>query len=132
MNGRSYVLAANDGVNSLHGGNVGWGKLIWDGPAPAAATDIPGVEGLEGGKSVKFSLRSEDGNEGYPGTVYASVLYTTGTQTVDGKKVTVLGIEYEVKLGDDQAVDTVVNITNHSYVFPLRNQIYTIRTSADV
>ena len=80
--------------------------------------DIPGLgEGgkLEGGESVKFTLRSEDGDEGYPGTVETSVVYTAGTQkSTEGKEVRVLGIEYEVQLVGDEVEETVVNVTNHS------------------
>jgi len=113
--GKSYALVANNGPNNLHGGDVGWGKKTWDGPTPVGQRQIPGVDGLEGGESVKFSLRSEDGDEGFPGTVEATVVYTAGTQTVDGNKVTVLGIEYEAQLVGG-ADETVINMTNHSCV----------------
>jgi aldose 1-epimerase len=80
--------------------------------------EIPGLhEGgkLEGGESVKFTLRSEDGDEGYPGTVETSVLYTAGTQkSAEGKEVRVLGIEYEVQLVGNEVEETAVNVTNHS------------------
>jgi len=84
---------------------------------PVGVKGIEGLEGLEGGESVVFSLRSEDGDEGYPGSVDVSVTYTAGTQTEEGKEVRVLGIEYEVKLVDDgsEVQETVVNVTNHSY-----------------
>jgi aldose 1-epimerase len=112
--GKSYALAANNGPNNLHGGVVGWGKRIWHGPVPVGVRQIPGVEGLKGGESVEFSLVSEDGDEGFPGTVEAKVIYTAGTQSVSGKDVTVLGIEYEAKLVGG-ADETVINMTNHSY-----------------
>jgi aldose 1-epimerase len=63
---------------------------------------------------VEFKLRSEDGDEGYPGMVDVSVVYTAGTQREGGKEVRVLGIEYEVKLVGDEVEETVVNVTNHS------------------
>lgn len=76
------------------------------------------VKGLEGdnveGESVEFTLRSEDGDEGYPGTVEAKVMYTA----VEDKGVVVLGIEYEVRLVGDEVEETAVNVTNHSYVLP--------------
>jgi aldose 1-epimerase len=115
LNGKSYSLAQNNGVNALHGGNVGWGKRIWNGPIPVGLRTIPGVENLQGGESVKFTLRSEDKDEGYPGTVDVSVLYTAGTQkSADGKEIVVLGIEYEAKLIGDEVDETVINLTNHS------------------
>lgn len=113
--GKSYKLAANNGPNSLHGGPKGWGKRIWEGPTPVGVKEVPGVKGLKGGESVKFSIVSKDGDEGFPGTVEASVIYTAGTEEVDGKEVTVLGIEYEAKLVDG-ADETAINMTNHSYV----------------
>lgn len=115
MNGKSYELAKNNGKNTLHGGVVGWGKRVWEGSKPVGWRVVPGLEGGEvGGEAVEFTLRSEDGDEGYPGTVDVSVVYTTAIQTVDGKEVTVLGIEYEVKLVGDEVEETVVNVTNHS------------------
>ncbi|KAH6682487.1 putative bifunctional protein gal10 [Halenospora varia] len=118
LNGKSYTLAANNGVNALHGGVKGWGKRVWEGPKLIGIKSIEGLEGgkLEGGETVMFTLRSEDGDEGYPGTVDASVTYTAGTQkTADGKEVRVLGIEYVVELVGGDVEETVVNVTNHSY-----------------
>ncbi|KAL2020311.1 hypothetical protein VTK56DRAFT_8539 [Thermocarpiscus australiensis] len=112
--GKTYTLAANNGPNNLHGGVVGWGKKIWNGPVPVGVREIPGIGGLDGGESVKFTLVSQDGDEGFPGTVEASVLYTVGKQVQDGKEVIVLGIEYEAELVGD-ADETVINMTNHSY-----------------
>lgn len=116
LNGRSYALAANNGPNCLHGGVVGWGKRLWVGPVPAGVRGIPGVEGLAGGggESVSFALVSHDGDEGFPGTVEATVTYTAATQRVDGREARVLAIEYEARLVGD-ADETPVNLTNHSY-----------------
>lgn len=83
---------------------------------PVGVREIPGVKLDEGGESVKFTLRSEDGDEGYPGTVDVSVVYTAGVVREGGKEVRVLGIEYEVKMVGDEVEETVVNVTNHSYV----------------
>ena len=119
LNGKSYSLTVNDAPNALHGGPKGWSKKVWEGPEPAGIRSIEGLDGkLEGGESVKFSLKSEDGDEGYPGTVLTTVVYTTGTQkTAEGRVVKVLAMEYEVQLVDDEVEETVVNLTNHSYVF---------------
>jgi aldose 1-epimerase len=111
--GQAYTLAANNGPNNLHGGVVGWGKKIWKGPTPVGVREIPGVGEIDGGESVKFSLVSEDGDEGFPGTVEASVVYTVGKQVQGGKEVIVLGIEYEAELVGG-ADETVINMTNHS------------------
>ncbi|TWU78268.1 hypothetical protein ED733_008234 [Metarhizium rileyi] len=114
VNGKSYPLAANNGPNTLHGGNIGWGKRVWKGPTPIGIRKIPGAQCLQGGESVIFTLVSQDGDEGFPGTVEAKVTYTTGTQMVNGKEVLVLGIEYEAVLIDG-ADETPINLTNHSY-----------------
>ncbi|KAI1851329.1 hypothetical protein JX265_000437 [Neoarthrinium moseri] len=112
--GKSYTLAANNGPNNLHGGIVGWGKRVWEGPKRVGIRNIPGVDGLQGGESVEFTLKSEDGDEGFPGEVLVKVVYTSGTQNVDGNTVTVLGMEYEAELTGG-ADETVINMTNHSY-----------------
>lgn len=121
LNNQSYTLTANNAPNALHGGEKGWGKQIWEGPEPVGVRKIEGVEGLEGGESVKFTYRSKDGDEGYPGALDVSVVYTVGVVKEGGKEVRVLGIEYEVKFADDKdskVTETAVNVTNHSYVFP--------------
>ncbi|PVH77494.1 galactose mutarotase-like protein [Cadophora sp. DSE1049] len=116
LNGKSYTLSKNNGENALHGGDVGWGKRVWEGPVPVGVRSIPGLKLDEGGESVEFTLRSEDGDEGYPGTVDVSVVYTAGVVRGDeGRETRVLGIEYEVQLVGDEVEETVVNVTNHSY-----------------
>ncbi|KAH8819435.1 putative bifunctional protein gal10 [Xylogone sp. PMI_703] len=118
LNGKSYQLGQNDNGNALHGGEVGWGKKTWEGPTPLGSKTVDlGAEagGKIHGERIKFTLKSEDGDEGYPGTVLASVIYTTATQKNEqGKNVRVLEMEYEVELLDG-AEETVVNMTNHSY-----------------
>ncbi|KAI0516945.1 galactose mutarotase-like domain-containing protein [Xylaria bambusicola] len=114
--GNSYNLPANDGSNTLHGGVKGWGKRIWDGPKATGAPKPAGQQ--EGGDSVQFTLRSEDGDEGFPGEVLAKVTYTAAKHKEGGgdtqKEVTLLNIEYEAELVSG-AEETVINMTNHSY-----------------
>jgi len=62
LDGATYRLAANDSPNHLHGGVQGFDKRLWQG------------EQLDPG-AARFSLKSEDGEEGYPGTVKVSVTY---------------------------------------------------------
>ncbi|CAK7270611.1 hypothetical protein SEPCBS57363_004190 [Sporothrix epigloea] len=122
LNGHvTYPLAANDGVNALHGGPNGWGKKIWDGPTPVGVNrNVPGLtpETLDkGGETVKFTLVSPDGDEGYPGTVNVTVTYSVGKQILPengNREATVLVLEYEAELVDG-ADATVINMTNHSY-----------------
>jgi len=106
--GKEYRLPINNGPNSLHGGKKGWGKRTFEGPK---AVSRNGKEGVE------FRYVSEDGEEGYPGTVECRVWYTAGKE---GEK-TVLDVEYEVELVGDEVEKTVVGVTNHRYgsIFPL-------------
>lgn len=101
----------------------GWGKKTWSGPTPIGLRSIPSLPDneIKGGESVQFKLHSSDGDEGFPGTIDASAIYTSGTQTSStssGKQVevTILAIEYEATLVDGE--ETCINMTNHSYVHP--------------
>jgi aldose 1-epimerase len=94
LNGTTYKLAANNGPNHLHGGVNGFDKKVWDA--------VPGdtAEGL----SVTLTRTSPDGEEGYPGTLQASVRYTLTDKDE-------LVIDYRATT--DKA--TPVNLTQHSY-----------------
>ncbi len=89
----TYQLAANDGKNHLHGGNKGYDKVIWD---ATPATDSSA--------SLTLTYLSKDGEEGYPGNLKITVVYTL---TDDNE----LLIDYSAET--DKA--TPVNLTNHSY-----------------
>ena len=97
LDGQSYALATNNLPNGvpchLHGGNVGFDKVLWQAtPRPEA-----GRVGLE------LRYVSQDGEEGYPGTLTVTVTYWLSGTT--------LSIEYRATT--DRA--TPVNLTNHSY-----------------
>jgi aldose 1-epimerase len=94
LNGRTYRLPTNDGPNHLHGGLVGFDKVLWN------ARPIPDVEGT----GVEFTYLSKDGEEGYPGNLTARVSY----RLTEGDELT---IEYEATT--DAA--TPVNLSNHAY-----------------
>jgi aldose 1-epimerase len=94
LDDKAYTLATNNGPNHLHGGRKGFDALIWK-AEPVQAAD---------GVGVKFSLRSPDGDEGYPGNLDVVVTYTL-------TKNDELRIEYEAKTD----APTVVNLTNHCY-----------------
>jgi len=89
VDGHQYQVPTNNNANSLHGGTVGFDKLVWQG-----RTIADGVE---------MTLVSKDGDQGYPGTLTAHVRYTVHHGA--------LRIDYSVST--DKA--TVVNLTNHSY-----------------
>ena len=95
LDGKTYRLATNDnGVHHLHGGKKGFDKVVWQ----AAEVKSPA------GPGVRFSYRSPDGEEGYPGTLDVSVTYTL----TDANE---LRLDYHTVT--DKA--TPVNLSNHSY-----------------
>ncbi|PIB00986.1 Bifunctional protein gal10 [Cercospora beticola] len=106
LNGKSYDVAANDGVNALHGGQEGWGKKTFDGPHNVSRN---------GRDALEWKYVSKDGEEGYPGTVELRMWYYPTVEKDDGKEKTSLEIEYEVELIGDEVEETVVSLTNHSY-----------------
>jgi aldose 1-epimerase len=89
IDGHTYQVPTNNNGNSLHGGTVGFDRLVWQGRAIA--------------DGVEMTLVSKDGDQGYPGTLTAHVRYTVHHGA--------LRIDYSVST--DKA--TVVNLTNHSY-----------------
>ena len=93
IDGEPVQLSVNDGHGHLHGGVRGFSRRTWHG---AASED-------DASPSVTFTLRSPDGEEGYPGTLDARVTYTLMRDT--------LAVEY-VATTDRP---TVVNLTQHSY-----------------
>ena len=111
LNGKTYTLQINNGVNSLHGGLVGFGNKVW----AAKAVSSPGSAG------VQLTLVSPNGDgsgaAGSPGctaacTGYPAQLTTVVTYTLNNKDQ--LGIHYNAH-NDDKTLSTVLNLTNHSY-----------------
>ena len=94
LDGKSYSLAVNNGPNHLHGGLVGFDKLMWKVAEVKSDTNV----------GLKFSLVSPDGQEGYPGKLTVSPEYTWDN---DNK----LSIKFSAST--DKA--THVNLTNHAY-----------------
>ncbi|CAN5371154.1 galactose mutarotase [soil metagenome] len=94
LEGTDYQLATNNGPNHLHGGKVGFDKVVWK---ASPKTDGPGV-------SLVLTHTSPDGHEGYPGKLEVTVTYTV---TEDNA----LRIDYEATTDKT----TIVNLTNHSY-----------------
>jgi len=89
-----YSLVQNNNENHLHGGLVGFDKVIW-----IAKTDIK-----ENSASLILKYFSRNMEEGYPGNLKVSVIYTL---TNDNE----LDIEYSANTDKK----TIVNLTNHSY-----------------
>src|SRR5258708_3879501 len=94
LDGKTYTLAKNNGDNSLHGGIKGFNKALW------AAKILPAKDG----QSLELSYLSKDGEEGFPGNLKVTVIYTlTDTNA--------LKIEYSASTDKK----TVVNLTSHGY-----------------
>ena len=91
LDGVEYHLAKNDADNTLHGGKHGFDKALWT-ATPLSPT------------SLQLNYVSKDGEEGYPGTLSAKVIYTV-TENNE------LKLDYSASTDKD----TVVNLTNHSY-----------------
>lgn len=98
LDGKEYELATNNDPGGipchLHGGIKGFDKVLWKGE---------GFE-KEGERGVKLTYVSEDGEEGYPGTLTVEVTYSL-TDTGD--------LVWEAKATTD--APTILNIVHHSY-----------------
>jgi aldose 1-epimerase len=94
LDGREYALTLNDGANALHGGREGFNRKLWKGEIVKGACSA----------SVQFTYVSADGEEGFPGTLKAAVVYALTEEDE-------LKIEYTATT--DKA--TPLNLTNHSY-----------------
>ena len=95
LSGRRHTLALNDAdrPNTLHGGRGGFDTRVW------RARAVTGPDGA----GVELSRTSPGGEEGFPGTLHATVTYTLAAGC--------LRIEYRASTD----APTVVNLTNHSY-----------------
>ena len=94
LDGVKYTLPKNDGQNTLHGGLIGFNKVIWD------AKEFKNEKGV----GVAFNYLSKDGEEGFPGNLKVKVSYTLTNENQ-------LIIDYEATT--DKA--TPINLTQHTY-----------------
>jgi aldose 1-epimerase len=94
LDGTEYRLLQNHGKNHLHGGAVGFDKVLWQ------ASEFADKNGA--GVSLKYV--SHDMEEGYPGFLRVSVTYTLD----DENKVC---LDYQATTDKP----THLNLTNHSY-----------------
>mgnify|MGYP003874249685 CR=1 FL=1 len=94
LDGKTYKLAANNGPNSLHGGLRGFDKVVWEAHPSETAS----------GPALTLDYTSPDGEEGFPGTLKVTGIYTLTNSN-------------ELKLEFTAKTDklTVCNLTHHSY-----------------
>lgn len=106
LDGHTYTLPINNGVNSLHGGFVGFGNHIWSARKVHSA----------GSAGVSMTLVSPNGDEGskfepscnctgYPGELTLTVRFTLTNSNQ-------LFMHYHATV---KGLATVINFTNHDY-----------------
>jgi aldose 1-epimerase len=101
LNGTKYTLATNNAPNSLHGGLIGFDKVVWH--VEKASVGARGPQ-------LALSYLSRDREEGYPGNLKVGAIYTL---TEDNT----LRLDYTAVTDKD----TPVNLTQHTY-FNLRGR----------
>lgn len=100
LEGKTYTLPANDGKNTLHGGTKGFDKVVW--------TAKP--EMTPNGPSLVLNYLSKDGEQGFPGDLSVTAVYTLTDNN-----------ELKVEFTATTDKPTVCNLTHHSY-WSLRGQ----------
>ncbi len=94
LDGKEHPITANAGKHHIHGGNMGFHKAVWVGEAVRDANSV----------GVKLTHVSPDGEDGFPGSLTAQVIYRLNDSNE-------LAIEYAATTDKP----TLVNLTNHAY-----------------
>ena len=92
LDGETYLLLQNNGENHLHGGAIGFDKVVW------------AVDEYVEGKSLTLSYLAKDKEEGYPGNLELIIVYTLADDNS-------LVVDYHATT--DKA--TPINVTQHTY-----------------
>lgn len=91
LDGQTHQVTTNEGDNHLHGGALGFSKRVWR------------VLDVKEEHRVVLGLQSPAGEEGYPGTVEATIELAVSTDTLS------------IKLGARTDAPTPINLTYHPY-----------------
>lgn len=91
LDGKDYQLPINNEPNSLHGGDKGFDRVVWDTTQPDAQTLV-------------FSYLSEDGEQGYPGNLRVKMTYHLSDKN-----------EFTITHEATTDKNTVINLTHHSF-----------------
>jgi aldose 1-epimerase len=94
LEGKEYSLAINNGPNALHGGIKGFDKVVW----------TPKIRATLDGAGLELTYLSKEGEEGYPGNLSVSAIYTLLEDN---------GLRLEYTATTDKP--TIVNLSQHSY-----------------
>ncbi len=92
--GQTYTLAANNQGNSLHGGLKGFDKVVW------TARPLKTAQG----PALILTYFSKDGEEGFPGNLEVTAIYTLTDNN-----------ELKIELTAQTDKPTICNLTHHSY-----------------
>jgi galactose mutarotase-like enzyme len=95
LDDKSFQIPVNNGKNTLHGGPLGFHNVIWDARKFKNSNNEDALE---------LKYLSPDGEEGFPGNLLVTVVYTLTNQNE-------LKIEYSAST--DRT--TVINLTHHSF-----------------
>lgn len=91
IDGTTYQLLTNNYGHTLHGGPTGWQYQVYE------------AEQIDG-HTLRLTIHSPDGDNGFPGNVVASCTYTLSDDNT-------LHMDYAATTD----APTVINMTNHSY-----------------
>lgn len=94
LDGKEYFLAPNNSHNTLHGGIRGFDKRLWK----AEPLNENGIA------AVKFTYVSKDMEEGFPGNLTTTVVYSLNNDN-----------ELKIEYGATTDKPTPINLTNHAY-----------------
>lgn len=94
VDGTTYSLATNNGNNHLHGGLLGFDKVVWNAETFETSTSV----------GITLSYLSVDGDQGYPGNLPVTVVYELTNDN-----------EIVVKYHATTDKPTPINLTQHAY-----------------